>query len=66
MPLLEPFTREKNTIQIIILLQTGKKYRKIARGKINLYKKYFLTEQLAVDKWIHLQFISNSTRANGT
>jgi hypothetical protein len=53
-PISDPFTREKNQMLITILYRTGKKYRKIAKGEINFYKKYFLGEKLAVEKWVYL------------
>ena len=57
MPIKDPFTREKNVINMIIMIRIGKKYRKIAKAEINLYKKYFLTEKLGVDKWVHLELL---------
>jgi len=40
---------------LTILVQQGKKYRKVAKGEINLYKKYFLAEKLSIEKFIHLE-----------
>ena len=54
MPLLEPFKREKNQILLTIMVRLGNKLKKIAKGEINLYKKYFLNEKLSVDKYVHL------------
>lgn len=65
MPIKEPFTREKNTINFTILLRTGKKYKKIAKAQLNFYKKYFLTEKMAVDKWIHLELYQTQLEEMG-
>lgn len=65
MPLLEPFTREKNTFTLTLMIRTGKKYRKIAKGEINLYKKYFLTEKLSVDKWVYLDLYETQLEQMG-
>lgn len=65
MPLLQPFSREKNTMVLTVLLRTGKKYRKIAKGEINFYKKYFLTEKLAVDKWVYLNLYETQLEQMG-
>jgi hypothetical protein len=35
------------------MIRIGKKYKKIGRGEINFYKKYFLTEKTGIEKWIH-------------
>ena len=53
-PLKNIFTNDRNTIGIIIMTQEGQKYRKLAKGEINIYKKYFLSEKLEVEKFIHL------------
>lgn len=65
MPLQEPFTREKNLMLLTLLLKTGKKYRKIARGEINFYKKYFLNEKLNVDKWVYLELYQTQLEQMG-
>ncbi len=40
-----------------LLVKTGKKYRKIARGEINIYKKYFLSNRYAIEKWVFLELL---------
>jgi hypothetical protein len=65
MPIKDPFTREKNTINLTILLRTGKKYKKIAKAQLNFYKKYFLTEKMTVDKWIHLELFETQLEEMG-
>ncbi len=42
---------------ITILLKTGKKYRKIARGEVNIYKKYFNSSRYHVEKWVFLELL---------
>jgi len=46
-----------NKMFITLMVKTGKKYRKIARGEINIYKKYFLSNRYAVEKWIFLELL---------
>lgn len=65
MPIKEPLTREKNTISMIVMIRVGKKYRKIAKADLNFYKKYFLSEKLGVDKWIHLQLLETQLEQMG-
>ena len=65
MPIKEPFTREKNTINFTILMRTGKKYKKIAKAQLNFYKKYFLSDKMAVDKWIHLELFQTQLEEMG-
>lgn len=65
MPIKDPFTREKNVINFTILMRTGKKYKKIARAQINFYKKYWQTEKMLVDKWIHLELFETQLEEMG-
>lgn len=65
MPIKDPFTRDKNIINLTILIRTGKKYKKIARAQINLYKKYFQTDKMNVDKWIHLELFETQLEEMG-
>jgi hypothetical protein len=65
MPIKDPFTREKNVIQMLVMIRIGKKYRKIAKAEINLYKKYFLSEKLGVDKWVHLELLETQLEQMG-
>lgn len=65
MPLSDPFTKGKNTMFITLLLRTGKKYRKIAKGELNFYKKYFLNDKLAIDKWIYLNLYETQLEQMG-
>lgn len=58
-PLYEIFEREQNTIFLTILVQDGKKYRKIARGEIHIYKKYLFSEKLETEKFVHLELFKN-------
>ena len=65
MSIKDPFIREKNTINLTVLLRTGKKYKKIARANLNFYKKYFLTEKMTIDKWIHLELFQTQLEEMG-
>ena len=50
-----PLKKDKNTIALSILVPKGKKYRKLAKGEINIYKKYlFLSQNLSFEKYIYL------------
>lgn len=54
-PLKNVFTIDKNVIFMAIMVQQGQKYRKIAKGEINIYRKYVLSEKLEIEKFIHLE-----------
>lgn len=54
MKFLKPFTKQKSTIVITILIPTGKKYRRLGKGMIHIYKKYFYSNNLSFEKWIYL------------
>ena len=43
----------------------GKKYRKIAKAKIHLKKKYFIGKESSINKWIHLELFTTSFEAMG-
>jgi len=47
------------------MVQSGKKYRKLARGEINIYKKYFLSNRYAVEKWVFLELLLTQTEQVG-
>ena len=57
------FLREKQTINLIILEKKNKKYFKIAKGELNIFKKYFIGDKLKIEKWVFLNlyksFINN-------
>ena len=65
MPLQDPFSRENNKMILTILLRTGKKYRKIAKGEINFYRKYFASESLSVQKWVYLNLYETQLEQMG-
>ena len=54
-PLKNIFTLDKNQVNITIMVQQAKKYRKIAKGEINIYRKYLLSEKLEIEKFVHLE-----------
>ena len=57
------FLKEKQTINLIILKKKNKKYFKIAKGELNIFKKYFIGDKLKIEKWVFLNlyksFINN-------
>ncbi|MCQ2819454.1 MAG: RNA polymerase I-specific transcription initiation factor RRN3 family protein, partial [archaeon] len=54
-----PFKRERTSMLITLLIQKGKKYRKLAKGELNIYKKYLFNQNLNFEKWIYLSTYSN-------
>lgn len=65
MPIKEPFSREKNVIYLTVMVKCAKKYRKIAKAELNFYKKYFLSEKLGIDKWVHLELMETQLEQLG-
>ena len=48
-----------------LLVQRGKKFRKLAKGELNVYKKYFfLNENLSFEKYIYLFTYRNQLNIN--
>lgn len=54
-PLKNVFTQDKNVIMLTVMIQQGQKYRKVAKGEINIYRKYVLSEKLDIEKFVHLE-----------
>ena len=48
------FLKEKQVINMIILKKQNKKYSKIAKGELNILKKYFIGNQLKIEKYVYL------------
>lgn len=60
-----PFTKEVNDMLLIILTkECNGKYKKTAKGKINIYKKQILSDQLYYEKYIHLELYKSQTDLN--
>ena len=53
-PLTTSFHRDKQIIMITIMITVGQKFKKIAKGEINIYKKYFIGDNMKTDKWVYL------------
>lgn len=53
-PLTTSFHRDRQIISIIIMMTVGQKYKKIAKGEINIYKKYFQGDNVHTEKWVYL------------
>lgn len=53
-----PFSKVKNTMVLTILVPTGKKYRRLGKGFLHIYKKYFYSNNLSFEKWIYLSLSS--------
>ena len=53
-PLTTSFHRDKQIIMITIMITVGQKFKKVAKGEINIYKKYFIGDNMTTDKWVYL------------
>ena len=53
-PLRTSFHRDKQIIMLTIMITVGQKYKKVAKGEINIYKKYFIGDNMTTDKWVYL------------
>lgn len=63
--LVTPFKKEKIVLNFYILVQKGKKFRKLAKGDINIYKRYFfLNKDLSFEKYIYLFTYRNQMNIN--
>ena len=51
----EKFLQEKTIFNFIIMIELGNKYKKIAKGDIELASKYFLGEKTTFEKWIYVR-----------
>ena len=51
----EKFLQEKIIFNFIIMIELGNKYKKIAKGDIELASKYFLGEKNIFEKWIYIR-----------
>ena len=51
----EKFLQEKIIFNFIIMIELGNKYKKIAKGDIELASKYFLGEKTTFEKWIYVR-----------
>ena len=50
----EKFLQEKLIFNFIIMNALGNKYKKIAKGEIELQSKYFLEKKTIFEKWIYM------------
>lgn len=64
-PIKDPYTKDKNQIQMTVMIRLGKKYRKIAKAELNFYKKYFLGSNKGIDKWVHLELLQTQLEQMG-
>ena len=51
----EKFLQEKVVFNFIIMIELGNKYKKIAKGDIELASKYFLGDKTTFEKWIYIR-----------
>ncbi len=49
------FSKDRSILHIVAMVQEGQKYRKLAKGDINVYKKYLFNDKLEIEKFIHLE-----------
>ena len=60
-----PLKKDINILNFYLLIQRGKKFRKLAKGEINIYKKYFFINQnLSFEKYIYLFTYRNQMNIN--
>ena len=60
-----PLKKENIILNFYLLVQRGKKFRKLAKGEINIYKKYFfLNQNLSFEKYIYLFTYKNQMNIN--
>lgn len=60
-----PLKKDKNVLSFYLLVQKGKKFRKLAKGEINIYKRYLFTNKdLSFEKWIYLFTYRNQLNIN--
>ena len=50
----EKFLQEKLNFNFIIMSELGNKYKKLAKGDIELQSKYFLEKKTIFEKWIYM------------
>ena len=50
----EKFLQEKLIFNFIIMTELGNKYKKIAKGDVELQSKYFLEKKTIFEKWIYM------------
>lgn len=51
------FNTDKSVINIVVMQAQNQKYRKLAKGEINIYRKYVLLEKFEIEKFVHLELI---------
>ena len=51
----EKFLQDKMIFNFIIMIELGNKYKKIAKGDIELSSKYFLSDKSVFEKWIYVR-----------
>lgn len=61
MPIKAPFANI-NHMDIVILIRQEKKYKKIAKGEINIYPKYWMNEKFRFEKLIYLELYERKTK----
>ena len=60
-----PTKKDNSILNFYLLVQKGKKFRKLAKGEINIYKKYFfLSKDLSFEKNIYLFTYRNQMNIN--
>ena len=64
-PITNDFFRDCQTMTLTVMIVVGKKYKKVARGKINLYKKYFMGDKNSHEKWVYLTLLQKQIEELG-
>ncbi len=53
MPIKAPFNTINN-MEVVVLIRLDKKYKKVAKGGINIYPKYWINEKFRFEKMVYL------------
>lgn len=63
MKFFKPFQKQKSSLIITILLPLDNKYKKIAKGILHIYKKYFYSNNFSFEKWVYLSLYKTQIEA---
>ena len=59
------FQNDTQLMTLTVMIIVGNKYKKICRGEIHLYKKYFLGDKTSIDKWLYLTLFQTQLESMG-
>ena len=59
------FQNDTQLMTLTVMIIVGNKYKKICRGDIHLYKKYFLGDKTSIEKWLYLTLFQTQLESMG-